>query len=283
MTWWWRSYPPRTPSPCRGASWSQKSRTWRRQTGSRRTWGCLAPRRPVGSGSSGSGSACWSSSWRNAAESPCDAPETRRYTERQISDGTRIDQHSCCVIVSCSSFVFLSEYQRCESKSLLPVGSVTDELDVLKVFLSGCFGFSLRWSCWDGRYLTLKHTESTFMGWTQSFLCALSITSCVADGQFWSMAVYSHPLSRQSLVFLGSRCHSCSAGPFLQRHQSQSEQETWREKDVTVTINLDVDSEVVLPSRGSLVRPSWLMMYRGMSHLMPWPSLAWPSAASNKW
>lgn len=40
---------------------------------------------------------------------------------------------------------------------------------------------------------------------------------------------------------------------------------------------------MVLPSRGSLVRPSWLMMYRGMSDLMPWPSLAWPSAASNKW
>lgn len=71
-------------------------------------------------------------------------------------------QHSCCVVVSCSSFVFLSEYQRCKSKSLSPVGSVADELDVLKVFLSGCFGFSLRWSCWDGRYLTLKHTESTF-------------------------------------------------------------------------------------------------------------------------
>ena len=65
--------------------------------------------------------------------------------------------------VSCSSFVFLSEYQRCKSKYFLPVGSVTDELDVLEVFLSGCFGFSLRWSCWDGRYLTLKHTESTFM------------------------------------------------------------------------------------------------------------------------
>lgn len=91
MMWWWRSYPPRTPSPCRGVSWSQKSRTWRRQTGSRRTWGCLAPRRPVGSGSSGSGSACWSSSWRNAAGSPCDAPETRRYTGRRISVRTCID------------------------------------------------------------------------------------------------------------------------------------------------------------------------------------------------
>lgn len=100
------------------------------------------------------------------------------------------------------------------------------------------------------------------------FLCALSFHVLQMDRSDL-MVVYSHPLSRQSLVFLGSRCHSCSAGPFLQRHQSQSEQETWREKDVTVTINLDVDSEVVLPSRGSLVRPSWLMMYRGMSHLMP--------------
>lgn len=29
-----------------------------------------------------------------------------------------------------------------------------------------------------------------------------------------------------------------------------------------------------LPSKGSLVRPSWLMMYLGISVLMPWPTLA---------
>lgn len=36
------------------------------------------------------------------------------------------------------------------------------------------------------------------------------------------------------------------------------------------------------PSKGSLLSPSWLMMYRGMSLLIPCPSLAWPSAASNR-
>lgn len=41
-----------------------------------------------------------------------------------------------------------------------PIGSVTDELDVLEVFLSRCFGFSLRWSCRDGRTSTLKHTHN---------------------------------------------------------------------------------------------------------------------------
>lgn len=38
-----------------------------------------------------------------------------------------------------------------------------------------------------------------------------------------------------------------------------------------------------IPSRGSLVRPSWLMMYRGMSVLIPWPTFAWPSATSSRW
>lgn len=36
------------------------------------------------------------------------------------------------------------------------------------------------------------------------------------------------------------------------------------------------------PSKGSLLSPSWLMMYLGMSVLIPWPSLAWPSAASSR-
>lgn len=38
------------------------------------------------------------------------------------------------------------------------------------------------------------------------------------------MLVYSHPLIHQSLGFLGSRCHNCSAGPFLQRDTSISYQ-----------------------------------------------------------
>lgn len=37
-----------------------------------------------------------------------------------------------------------------------------------------------------------------------------------------------------------------------------------------------------LPSSGSLTSPSWLMMYRGMSVFIPWPTLACPSAASRR-
>lgn len=44
----------------------------------------------------------------------------------------------------------------------------------------------------------------------------------------------------------------------------------------------DRNSEV-LPSRGSLVSPNWLMMYRGMSSFISCPSLAWSSAASSRW
>ena len=69
-------YPPHTPWPCRGASWSRRSRTWTPRRGSLRRWGCPVPRRPAGSGSLGSGSACWSSSWRSAAVSPYGAPGT---------------------------------------------------------------------------------------------------------------------------------------------------------------------------------------------------------------
>lgn len=41
-------------------------------------------------------------------------------------------------------------------------------------------------------------------------------------------------------------------------------------------------SPVSSPSRGSLARPSCPMMYCGRSVLMPWPSRAWPSAASSR-
>ena len=37
------------------------------------------------------------------------------------------------------------------------------------------------------------------------------------------------------------------------------------------------------PWSGSLARPSCPMMYCGRSVLMPWPSRAWPSAASSRW
>ncbi len=45
----------------------------------------------------------------------------------------------------------------------------------------------------------------------------------------------------------------------------------------------DCCATVVSPSRGSLVRPSWLMMYRGMSVFIRCPCLAWSSAASSRW
>lgn len=65
---------------------SQRSRTWRRRTGSLRRWGCLSLRTPAGSGSAGSDSACWSSSWQNADESLCGAPGRRRCREGKTEE-----------------------------------------------------------------------------------------------------------------------------------------------------------------------------------------------------
>lgn len=41
----------------------------------------------------------------------------------------------------------------------VPVGSVTDELDVFKVFFSRCFGFSLWWCSWDCGPSTLQEDK----------------------------------------------------------------------------------------------------------------------------
>ncbi len=81
-----RPYPQHIPWPCTDVSASQRSRTLRRQTGSLRRWGCPSLRRPAGSGSSGSDSACWSSSWQNADVSPCGAPGRRRWREGETEE-----------------------------------------------------------------------------------------------------------------------------------------------------------------------------------------------------
>lgn len=44
-----------------------------------------------------------------------------------------------------------------ELNAVVPIGSITDELDIFKVLLSRGFGFSLWWSCWDCGYSSLKH------------------------------------------------------------------------------------------------------------------------------
>lgn len=90
-----RPHLPRIPWPCRGASASQRSRTWRPQTGSLRRWGCPSPQTPAGSGSSGSDFACWSSSWRSVDASLCGAPGRRPWEEQpaiKSADGARKKQ-----------------------------------------------------------------------------------------------------------------------------------------------------------------------------------------------
>lgn len=44
-------------------------------------------------------------------------------------------------------------------KAVVPVGSVTDELDVFKVLLSRGFGFSLWGCCWNCGSSSLKPTQ----------------------------------------------------------------------------------------------------------------------------
>lgn len=67
----------RIPWPCTGDVASQRSRTWRQQRGSQQRLGCLAPRTPAGSGSSGPGFDDLSFSWQNAGGSPCGVLDTQ--------------------------------------------------------------------------------------------------------------------------------------------------------------------------------------------------------------
>lgn len=75
------AHPRHIPWPCTGVSEFQRSRTWRPRMGSLQKWGCPSRQTPAGSGSSGSDSACWSSSWQNADVSLCDAPGRQPWGE----------------------------------------------------------------------------------------------------------------------------------------------------------------------------------------------------------
>lgn len=114
---------PRTPWPCTGAGVFRRSRTWRPRRGSRRRWGCPSPRTPAGSGSSGSGFACWSSSWRSVDVSPCGAPGRRPWEEQPAIKNQRN----------------APKKKIKEKRSLLPVRAVTDEFDILKIFFTRWF------------------------------------------------------------------------------------------------------------------------------------------------
>lgn len=82
-----QTHPRHIPWPCTGVVAFQRSKTWRRQTDSPRRWGCLALRTPAGSGSSGSDSACWSSSLQNADVSPGGAPGRRPWEVSKQEQG----------------------------------------------------------------------------------------------------------------------------------------------------------------------------------------------------
>lgn len=83
------THPPHTPWPCRGAVLSQKSKTCWPQKDSLQMSECHAPQTPAGSGSSGSSSAGWSSSWQTSAVSHGALPGTQP-CESMLKSGSRL-------------------------------------------------------------------------------------------------------------------------------------------------------------------------------------------------
>lgn len=139
----------RTPSPCTGAAASQRSNTWTPRKGSRQRWGCLSPQMPAVSGSSESGSACWSFSSQTAAWSPCGEPDTQLYGINSFTSQSK-NKHE--------------QHPLRQIQTFLPIGTIADEFSHLKVQLAGfssapqCRAEAVRlgYKKGDGRYSNWK-------------------------------------------------------------------------------------------------------------------------------